>query len=186
MLPRMSDGPTDSEIIGRVLDGDTDLFGVLVDRYGNEFARYAKYMIGSADEAADVIQESLVRAFRSLRRCQDRTNFKGWLFRIVSNQCKTHITRRRRRSLESLDAATEIPAVENPVADAEAADLQRRVREALEELPREQREALVLKYIEGLSLPEMAEALSVSVPALKMRLLRARRELLAKVQGVLV
>ncbi|HEY6109768.1 MAG TPA: RNA polymerase sigma factor [Gemmatimonadales bacterium] len=182
----MSDGPTDAEVIEQVLDGDTDQFAVLVDRYGDEFARYAKYMIGSEDEAADVIQESLVRAFRSLRRCQDRTNFKGWLFRIVSNQCKTHITRRRRRSLEPLDAASEIPAVENPATDAEAEDLRRRVRLALQDLPREQREALVLKYIEGLSLPEMAEALSVSVPALKMRLLRARRELLARVQGVLV
>jgi RNA polymerase sigma-70 factor, ECF subfamily len=182
----MSDGPTDAEVIERVLDGDADQFGILVDRYGDEFARYAKYMIGSEDEAADVMQESLVRAFRSLRRCQDRTNFKGWLFRIVSNQCKTHITRRRRRSLEPLDAASEIPAVDNPVTDAEAEELRRRVRHALQDLPRDQREALVLKYIEGLSLPEMAEMLSVSVSALKMRLLRARRELLARVQGVLV
>lgn len=182
----MSDGPTDAEIIERVLDGDTDQFAVLVDRYGDEFARYAKYMTGSEDEAADVIQESLVRAFRSLRRCQDRTNFKGWLFRIVSNQCKTHVTRRRRRSLESLEAASDIPAVENPATDAEAADVRRRVREALRELPQEQREALVLKYVEGLSLPEMAERLSVSVPALKMRLLRARRELLGMLQEVVV
>jgi RNA polymerase sigma-70 factor (ECF subfamily) len=182
----MSEGPSDADVIGRVLDGDTELFGVLVDRYGEEFARYAKYMTGSEDEAADVIQESLVRAFRSLGRCQDRANFKGWLFRIVSNQCKTHVTRRRRRSMESLDAATDIPAVENPGADAEAADVRRRVREALQDLPQEQREALVLKYVEGLSLPEMAERLAVSVSALKMRLLRARRELLGKLQGVAV
>ena len=184
MLPRMNDGPTDAEVIQRVLDGDADQFGVLVDRYGDEFARYAAYMTGSEDDAADVIQESLVRAFRSLRRCQDRANFKGWLFRIVSNQCKTHVSRRRRRSVESLDEASEIPAVENPGADAEAADVRRRVREALQELAPEQREALVLKYVEGLSLPEMAERLSVGVSALKMRLLRARRELLGRLQEV--
>lgn len=184
MLTRMSDGPSDAEIIGRVLDGDTDQFGVLVDRYGDEFARYAKYIIGSADEAADVIQDSLVRAFRSLRRCQDRANFKGWLFRIVSNQCKTHLSRRRRRPLESLDEAADVPSFDDPGLDAEQADVRREVHRALQELPRDQREALVLKYVEGLSLPEMAEMLSASVPALKMRLLRARRELLAKLEGV--
>ncbi|MBI4419487.1 MAG: RNA polymerase subunit sigma-24, partial [Gemmatimonadetes bacterium] len=50
----MSEDPTDAEVIARVLAGDADLFGVLVDRYQDEFARYAKYMTGSEDEAADV------------------------------------------------------------------------------------------------------------------------------------
>lgn len=182
----MSGGPSDGEIIARVLEGDADQFGVLIDRYGDEFARYAKYMTGSEDEAADVIQESLVRAYRSLRRCQDRANFKAWLFRIVSNQCKTHVTKRRRRSMESLDEATHVPAADDPGADAEAADVRRRVRRVLQELPDDQREVLLLKYVEGLSIPEMAEALSASVPALKMRLLRARRALLARLEEVAV
>lgn len=182
----MSEGPTDAEVIARVLAGDTDLFGVLVDRYQDEFARYAKYMTGSEDEAADVIQDSLVRAYRSLRRCGDRTNFKGWLFRIVSNQCKTHLARRRRRGLEPLSEEAEaVPSPADPGADAEAAEVRRKVHQALQELPTEQREALVLKYVEGLSLPEMAQLLSASVSALKMRMLRGRRELLAKLQGVI-
>jgi RNA polymerase sigma-70 factor, ECF subfamily len=181
----MSDGPTDAEIIAKVLGGDTDLFGVLVERYSNEFARYAKYMTGSEDDAADAIQDSLVRAYRSLRRCHDRMNFKGWLFRIVSNQCKTHLTRRRRRSTEPLsDEAISVPSAADPVGDAETADVRRKVHEALQQLPTEQREVLVLKYVEGLSLPEMAEILSAGVSALKMRLLRARRELLSKLEGV--
>lgn len=181
----MSEGPTDAEVIARVLAGDTDLFGVLVDRYQDEFARYAKYMTGSGDEAADVIQDSLVRAYRSLRRCGDRTNFKGWLFRIVSNQCKTYLARRRRRALEPLSGVAEaVPSPADPGADAEAAEVRRKVYQALQELPAEQREALVLKYVEGLSLPEMTQFLSASVSALKMRLLRGRRELLAKLQGV--
>jgi len=181
----MSDSPTDADVIARVLDGDTERFAILVDRYQDEFARYAKYMTGSVDEAADIIQESLIRAYRSLRRCQDRANFKGWLFRIVSNQCKTHLARRRRRPVEPLSGeAAETPSAEDPSADAEAGDVRRKVHQAMQELPTDQREALVLKYVEGLSLPEMAEILSASVSALKMRLLRARRELLAKLQGV--
>jgi|SRR5712692_5230491 len=181
----MSDSPTDADVIASVLDGDTERFGILVERYQDEFARYAKYMTGSEDEAADIIQESLVRAYRSLQRCKDRANFKGWLFRIVSNQCKSHLARRRRRTLERLsEEAATVPALEDPGADAEAADVRRKVHQALQELPTDQREALVLKYVEGLSLPEMAEILSASVSALKMRLMRARRELLAKLPGV--
>ncbi len=181
----MSEGPTDAEVIARVLAGDTELFGVLVDRYQDEFARYAKYMTGSEDEAADVIQDSLVRAYRSLRRCGDRANFKGWLFRIVSNQCKTHLARRRRRALEPLsEEANNVPSPASPGADAEAADVRRQVHQALQQLPVDQREALVLKYVEEMSLPEMARLLSASVSALKMRLLRGRRELLVKLQGV--
>lgn len=181
----MSGEPTDAEVIARVLAGDTEGFGMLVDRYQDEFARYARYMMGGVDEAADVIQESLVRAYRFLGRCGDPENFKGWLFRIVSNQCKTALARRRRRRWESLSQeAGEVPAPHDPGADAEAADVRRKVHRALGQLSEEYREVLILKYVEGLSLPEMAALLSVRIPALKMRLLRGRRALLAKLEGV--
>jgi RNA polymerase sigma-70 factor (ECF subfamily) len=180
----MSDSPTDAEVIARVLDGDTEDFGLLVDRYQNDFAGYAKYMTGSAEEAADIIQDSLVRAFKSLRRCQDRMNFKGWLFRIVSNQCKTHLARRKRRPTESL--SEDFLAPEDPGSEAETADVRRRVHQALQELPTDQREALVLKYVEGLSLPEMARLLKASASALKMRLLRGRSALREKLEGVVL
>ncbi len=182
-VTRMSDGRTDAEIIASVLEGDTEQFGILVDRYGNEFARYATYMVGNRDDAADIIQDSMVRAFRSLRRCHDPMRFKGWFFRIVSNQCKTYL-KRRRRPMKPLDDIAEIPAADNPGADLEAREIERRVRDALHGLPEDQREAFVLKYIEGLTIPEIARAVSASEAALKMRLMRARRALLAKLDGV--
>jgi RNA polymerase sigma-70 factor, ECF subfamily len=176
---------SDAAVIQRVLDGDVDAFAVLVDRYQNEFAGYAKYMTGSLDDAADIIQESLVRAYKSLRRCRDRAKFKGWLFRIVSNQCKSHLARRKRRRTESLSQAEDVQAQEDPGSDAEGADMRRRVHAALQDLPTDQREALVLKYVQALSLPEMAELLKTSVAALKMRLLRGRSALREKFRGVI-
>jgi len=179
------DPATDAEIIERVLAGETDAFGILVDRYQDEFAAYAKYMTGSMDEAADVIQESLVRAYRSLRRCRDPERFKGWLFRIVSNQCRTHLARRRSRSSRPLEHhALELEALENPGTDAELADLRRRVHEALQELPSEQREALILRYVEGLNVREIADFVKATVSAVKMRLLRGREALRARFEGV--
>ena len=175
----------DAEVVRKVLAGDVESFGILVERYQHAFAAYATNMTESPDDAADVIQESRVRAFRFLNRCKDPANFKAWLFRIVSNQCKTYITRGTRRRTVPLEEGAEMTAPHDPAHDATVADLQRRVRRALMDLPADQREALLLKYVEGLSLPEMAEVLGVSVPALKMRLLRGRESLRDKLEGLL-
>lgn len=181
----MAQSPSDAEVITQVLDGDVEAFGLLLDRYQEELAAYARYMIGNADEAADVVQESLVRAFRALRRCKDRGRFKGWLFRILSNQCKTHLARRRRWRRESLASlADQLPAVETANGAADAAELRRRVHEALQELSVDQREALVLKYVHGMNLAEMARLLSTTEAALKMRLLRGREALRERLRGV--
>jgi RNA polymerase sigma factor (sigma-70 family) len=180
-MQELSETASDAAVIERVLNGDVEAFAILVDRYRDEFAGYAKYMTGSLDDAADIIQDSWVRAYKSLRRCTDRANFKGWLFRIVSNQCKTHLARRKRRGTESLsDQADDLPAADDASGHVEAEDLRRRVHGALRELPTDQREALILMYVEGLSLSEMARLLNISAPALKMRLLRGRSALRSK------
>lgn len=180
----MAEQRSDAEVIKLVLSGDTEAFGVLMDRYERECAAYARYMTGSQDDAADVVQESLVRAYRSLRRCRNPERFKGWLFRIVSNQCKTHLARRNHRKRESLSVLEERHSDSAPDADAEAGELRRMVHESLQTLPVDQREALVLKYVHGMSLSEMAEVLSTSVPALKMRLLRGRELLRERLKGM--
>lgn len=182
---RMRENPTDGTVIERVLSGDTESFGFLVDRYQDEFVAYAQYMIGSADDAADIAQESFVRAYKSLRRCKDPARFKGWLFRIVSNQCKTHLARRRRHHQESLSVAADVLADgDAPDMAAETAELSRQVHEALQQLTVDQREAIVLKYVHGLSLSEIAKVSSTTLPALKMRLLRGREALRERLQGV--
>ncbi len=141
-------------------------------------------MTGSADDAADIIQESLIRAYRSLKRCKDPHRFKGWLFRIVSNQCKTYLARRKRRRTDPMETIdSDIPAVEEADAEVEAAERRRVIEEALQQLPVDQREALVMRYVYGLSLSEMTEALDASVSAVKMRLQRGRGALRAQLEG---
>jgi RNA polymerase sigma-70 factor, ECF subfamily len=181
----MKRSATDAEVIGLVLGGDIEAFGVLVDRYQDEFAAYATLMIGSPDDASDVIQESLVRAYRALRRCRDRDNFKSWLFRIVSNQCKTHLARRTRRAARPLEDAGGVPALDVTDQHVERGDLRLAITRALNTLPGDQREVLILKYVNELALDEIAPMLALSIPALKMRLLRARRALLTQLEGVL-
>jgi RNA polymerase sigma-70 factor (ECF subfamily) len=173
---------SDSEVIGRVLDGQPEAFGLLVDRYQDEFARYARFMSGSEEDAADIIQESLIRAYRSLHRCREPDNFKGWLFSIVSNRCKTHLARQRRRT-EALSQSAGPEGGDLVSRGAERDEVRRKVEEALGGLSPEQREAIVLKYIEDKSLQDISTMTGSSLPALKMRLLRARSLLRERLNG---
>jgi RNA polymerase sigma-70 factor (ECF subfamily) len=176
----------DAEVIERVLGGDVEAFGMLVDRYQDEFAGFATLMTGNPDDAADVIQDSFVRAYHGLRGCRDRKNFKNWLFRIVSNQCKTHLARRRRRGHRPLEEAATVATAADPGREVESDDMRAILERALRALPPDQRELLVLKYVNELELQQMAPMLAISIPALKMRLLRARQALLAQLEGVLI
>ncbi len=182
----MGEDVPDAAVIARVRAGDVEAFAVLVDRYQDEFTAYAKHMTGSADDAADIVQESLVRAYRSLGRCGDPARFKGWLFRIVSNQCKTYVARRAHRGRNRLDDVADVLAAPHE-ADSETreAELKLRLEEALLQLPAEQREALVLRYIHDLSIAEMTQVAGASIPALKMRLKRGREALRARLDGTL-
>ncbi len=160
-----------------VLEGDREAFGVLVRRYKDVLYRYAERMTGRADDAADIVQRTFIRGFRSLDRCRDRERVGGWLFRIAVNLCKDQLKGRARREV-SLEAAGPLTATRGlPEARAERAEIREQIYRALQSLSEEQREAFVLKHVEGWSYEEMAERLGASVSALKMRVHRARDQL---------
>jgi len=169
--------PSDAEVVARVLGGDREAFGLVIRRYEPGLMRYAARMLGSWDAAADAVAEGLVRAFRHLASCRDPTRLRTWLYRIVSNRCKSHLARRPTGDV-SID---DVPPMADP-ADTEA-DLERseqlaQVERALETLSPEKREAFVLKHVEGLSYDEMAAVTGERIPTLKMRVHRAREALL--------
>lgn len=163
--------PPDGDIVQRVLDGDVASFGVLVERYREEFGRYAAALVGDPDRAADAMQEAFIRAYRSLASCRDLKRVKAWFFRILTNQCHDQRTRRRRETpLEGYDA----PARERADDAVLQAELRQAIDTALDRLTPEQREAFVLRHIDGRSYEEMAAILGTGVDALKMRVYRAR------------
>jgi RNA polymerase sigma-70 factor (ECF subfamily) len=160
----------DGEVVRAVLAGDTELYRVLVERYRVDFGRIAEALVGDADLAADALQEAFIRAFRSLETCRDPDRFRPWFYRIVANQCHDH--RRRQRSVPIDD----VVVVAKDTADARLHDdeLARRLEQAMEKLTPEQREAFIMKDVEGRSYQEMAELLQTGVDALKMRVHRAK------------
>jgi RNA polymerase sigma-70 factor, ECF subfamily len=164
---------TDGDAIQRVVEGDLDAFSFLLERHHASCLRYARRLLGNAETAEEVVQDSFLRAFRGLARYDHRDRFRAWLFRILVNRCRTRAAQERHRDAA---IAWNIP-VESLKRDAPFPERQRCIDRALQELPSEYREAFLLKYVEELSYEEMAAATGDSIPALKMRVLRARTRL---------
>jgi len=168
---------TDAQVVRDVLAGDRDAYRLLVRRYGDVLYGHARRMVEGADEASDLVQRALVTGYRKLASCRDPERVGAWLFRILSNLAKDHLRSRRRRDV-SLDRLPEVPqSGGDPLDAAHRTEVRGRLRAALDRLTPEQREAFVLKHVEGRSYEEMAAVLDTSVASLKMRVHRAREVL---------
>ena len=169
---------SDAELVAMVLDGQTGRYEVLVRRYQETMYRHAFGMVGDADAAADLVQDSLVKAYTRLGTC-DPDRFAAWLFRILRNRCKDWLKSRRRRDVSLTDQDVAAPGSADPLRALEAGEAGRVIVEALAMLPEGQREAFLMKHVEGRSYEEMADLLGAGVSALKMRVMRARESLQA-------
>jgi RNA polymerase sigma-70 factor (ECF subfamily) len=177
---------TDAELVAAAAAGDVDAFAVLSRRYRDLYTRFAVRMIGNRDEAEDVLQSAFIRAYRALGSCRDPARFSAWLYRIVTNECRTFVVRRARRERRIVrDDATFNTASVDSVVDAR--ETIEDVEYALAQLDPDQREAFLMKHVEDLSYEEMADITGVGFSALKMRVKRActrLRELLEEVHDV--
>jgi RNA polymerase sigma-70 factor, ECF subfamily len=173
-------GRDDGAVVRRVLDGDAEAFRLLVERYRVAFGKYAVAFVGDPDAAADAMQEAFIRAFDALATCRDPDRFGAWFFRILQNQCRT--ARGRNRDTVDLDRV-EIASPERTDGATDRGELAAQLAAALASLTAEQREAFVMKHVEGRSYEEMAGLLGVGAEALKMRVHRARDALKEQLGG---
>jgi len=175
---------SDGELVARTLAGERQAFGILVTRHQDRMLAYAKYMGFGDAQASDLVQDAYVRAYRHLKRCGDRERFAGWLFRILTNLCRTAGSKRSRRPMQPLEdmRSTLESEAPSPHEVAEASWTREKVRAALESVPDDQREALVLMYLQGYSVSEIEELTGASASAVKMRLKRGRDALRAELE----
>jgi RNA polymerase sigma-70 factor, ECF subfamily len=171
--------PSDAELIERVLAGDRDLYAQIVGRYQEMLFRFAFRMVGDADIAADLVQDSFVKAYVQLAQCRDRQHFSAWIFRIVRNRCTDHLRAPAGRRVDIEQEGLHLAAPTTPETEFELGELRHSVDQALAGLPESLREAFLLKHVEDLSYEQMSELLGVGVSALKMRVMRAREALQA-------
>jgi RNA polymerase sigma-70 factor (ECF subfamily) len=173
-LPQEDQVDADQAIIDRVLAGDQHAFSILIVRYSDPLYRHAVGMTGSPDDAADILQNSFIKAFQHLGEVRGR--FDAWVFRIVANGCKDWLKNIRRTHL-SYEEDDQPSGYETPEQELDRGELRGDLDRALAALPASLREAFVMKHVEGRSYEEMAELLETSVGALKMRVHRAREAL---------
>lgn len=177
---------TDADLVADSIGGDVQAFAELSRRYRDTYARFAVRMVGSRDDAEDVLQSAFIRAYRALDRCRDPSRFGAWLYQIVANECRTFVVRRARR--ERRIVSDEIQLRDAPAASAvDMDDTLADVQYAVDQLDVAQREAFLMRHVEQLSYEEMAEVTGDGISALKMRVKRActrLRELLEEVHDV--
>jgi len=176
----------EAALMARAKGGDAEAFGELVRRYMRRAYQVSLGLVGSHEDALDLSQEAFARALRAARSLDPERPFYPWLYGILRRLCLNHLRdrRTRRAKLEQAgswlaDEARTRAAGSDPERAAEREELRRRVAEAIDDLPPEQREALVLREFEGLRYAEIAELLGIPDGTVMSRLYAARRRLAA-------
>jgi len=166
----------------RARQGDEEAFAALVQQHSQRIFQLAFRMMGNEQDAEDVVQESLLRAYRQLGRFQARSDFGTWLYRIAAN-CAVDMMRARSHRLsartEVFDETTPLPATDSPSPErlAESAQLHRLVNQALADLTAIERAAFTLRHHEGRSIDEICRTLNLRKSAAKHAVFRAVRKL---------
>ena len=161
--------------------GDLDAFDALVRRHRLRVYRVALRMLGDPAEAEDAAQEAFVRAWQALPRFRGDAAFGTWMYRVVTNRCLTRL--RDRRLSDPLPEAEALQAPGTDTADSAVARVQiEAVKRAIHQLTPEQRAPWVLRELEGLSYEQIADALDLSLSAVKARIHRARQEIVHRLR----
>ena len=168
---------SDEQLVSLLRGGSQDAFRAIHERYGQRLFAYVRQMLGpgSRQDAEDVLQDVFARTYTMLKSDDREVNLRPWLYRVAHNRCIDHLRRPGPVTTELVE--TSAKALHDPFEEVQRReDLQRLVAD-IARLPDQQKSALLLREINGLSYRELAETLDVTVPAVKSLLVRARVEL---------
>jgi RNA polymerase sigma-70 factor (ECF subfamily) len=184
--------PTDGQLVGRTLKSERQAFDELIRRYQRQAVAVAYRLLGNTNDALEVTQDAFLKAYTSLSTLQKPEAFGGWLMRIVSNLSLNFRRSRKTRQQLPLDdllgpsdaqqpgsagASDWMVEGADPVRRLESKDLGQRLQEALKLLPEKQRMAIVMFTIEQMPQKQVAEALNISVEAVKWHVFQGRKKL---------
>jgi len=175
----------DHLLIEAARSGDERAFGRLVERYKKMVFATAVAITRDFDEAHDIAQEVFLRAWFGLNGLKEASSWPGWLRMIARNRARTWLRRRQRQPLPERLNADIADSADSPERRAEKAERRRLVLAALDQLPEDRRQALMLHYMEELSTPQMAAQLGITEAAVRQRLRRARQQMQEEMERIM-
>ncbi|HMJ02818.1 MAG TPA: sigma-70 family RNA polymerase sigma factor [Conexibacter sp.] len=164
---------SDERLIALVRRGNHGAFEVLVGRYQTRLLSFCRHMLGSREDAEDVLQEVFTAAFNAMLADERPINARPWLYRIARNRSLNHLRRVQPIGVDSMD----VHLSEHGTTTADKVDKREQFRELIadvQQLPETQRTALLLREIDALSYEQIAEAMETTIPSVKSLLVRAR------------
>ena len=195
---RASAADSDFQLVRQTVAGDQKAFGLLVMKYQRRIERLIGRMVRDVDLVPDLAQETFLRAYRALPQFRGEAQFYTWLYRIAVNTAKKAMVDLNRDPVmtESAlrggddDDETSVPgreliSQETPETVMAAQEIATAVNTAMEALPEELRQAIVLREIEGLSYEDIADAMDCPIGTVRSRIFRAREAISAKVKPML-
>jgi RNA polymerase sigma-70 factor, ECF subfamily len=185
--------PTDEALVRSVLSGDRDRFELLVERYQTRLVNYLYRMVRNLEEAHDLTQEVFIRVYQALDRYDSQYRFSTWLFRVAQNAAIDVIRKRRiqlvpltRRADEGSDATVDLELPDGQPSALETLqgrELDASIRSAIDALPWEYRELILLRHYGELAYEEIAEVKAMPLGTVKNKLFRARQMLKQQLLG---
>jgi RNA polymerase sigma-70 factor (ECF subfamily) len=179
---------SDQQVIQKVLDGDLNLYAVIVERYEAKLMRYATFLVKDYDIASDIVQDSFIKAYENLNSFKLNRAFSSWIYRIVHNETMNVIAKNKKiMSLPDYDTENDGLSVDfsaDKVIDSQM--LGSSVQNCMKNIDVKYKEVLVLYYFENLKYDEISDILHVPVSTVGVRIKRAKAELkkVCKSEGV--
>jgi RNA polymerase sigma-70 factor (ECF subfamily) len=178
----MKAAPEDGELVAMTLQGNSEAFATLVERYDRAVYHLSYRMLHNVEDARDATQEAFFKAFRSLRTFRAGAKFSTWIFAISYHACCDRLARRKH------DAGDELPdradPAQGPEQQAIALDEASRLRRAIDGLPEKYRAVVTLFHLQGRQYEEIASVLGLPLGTVKTHLFRAKEQLRRLLDGM--
>ncbi len=177
---------TDQNLIDKILTGDTNSFGELVDRYQNFVFTIAIRILKNREEAEEVSQDSFIKAFESLRSYRGEAKFSTWLYRIVYHKSLDRIKmNKRRQTFDIIEEVTDdsLDHIENGLEALLSQERSEIISKCIDKLPAEEAAIISLYYFEEQSVKEIVEVTSLTEDNIKIKLYRSRKKLFSLLQS---
>lgn len=169
---------TDEEIIQSILNGDKEMYSLLVERYQYMVLRYALHLCRNQDTASDLAQETFIAAYNALDCLKERAAFPGWLMGIVRNKYRNLGRNNKIPTISLTELGMELP--DSGQQSTYSEEQLEKISKYVDSLPEDYQDVVLLRYLQGHSYKEMASILQVPVTTVTGRLTHARRFLLKK------